>query len=429
MDWRWPVWDLMYRVRGEPTIALFEQLQRSQYDAAQAQRLATERLGTLLAHALGSCPAYRSLGPQSSLNDFPVLSKALLREQFDALTARDFNGRVWSQYSGGSTGEPTRILADSSLHAWRTASGWRGDCFGGLRPTDRFFFLWGHPTDLQQAAILRGRLHDWLLNRYMADVFTLSSQRVREIHALMQRLRPRAVVGYASALLTYARLAAEQGLEPVPLQKVIPTAETCLPEQAAEIGAYFKAPVMQRYGARETGDIAHQCEQGRWHVHCEHVRLEVRADDGRISDSGAGDLLVTCLSNFALPLIRYEIGDRVDLSPAECSCGRVLPTFSSIQGRSADVIRQPDGSVLNSLIFNHVLKDFPVRQFRVVQDSPSHLRILLVPSAELAANTLSEITVQLRSGIAASMHIDLEVVTELAPLPSGKLRQFVGLQK
>jgi phenylacetate-CoA ligase len=424
MDWRWPLISAYFHWRGEAVPRLYAEACARQWQSADGLRaFQQQRLDALLQHAVAACPAHR--GRNASLDHFPVLTKEGLRDGFRQLAAEGSALRGWLQHSGGSTGEPSTVRLDSAMHAWRIACGWRGDCWGGLKPTDRFAFLWGHPGDLSGSARLRERLHAWLFNRWLSDVFALDDPRVREIHAWIHAKRPACLVGYASALLSYARLARVQGLRPPPLRKVVATAETCSAEDAAEIAAYFAAPVLQRYGAREVGDIAHQCEQGAWHVHSDHVLLEVRRDDGSISSDGEGSLLVTCLSNYSMPLIRYEIGDRADLTPQPCPCGRGLPTFTALLGRVSDYIDLADGGRLSSLVFNHLLRSAPIRQFQVVQSAPGRIRLRILPLADFTEAALVPLQRYLAANCGGRLALALELVEDIETSPSGKLRQVV----
>lgn len=424
MGWRWSLISAYFLLRREPVPRLYREACARQWERPEAVKaFQDQRLASLLEHATKACLAHRGRSP--ALEAFPALSKDELRDRFSALVADEYRQRSWLQHSGGSTGEPSTVRLDSEMHAWRVACGWRGDCWGGLKPTDSFAFLWGHPGDLAGGARLRERAHALLFNRWLTDAFALDQARVREIHAWLAQQRPACLVGYASALLTYARLAGELGLPPPPLRKLIATAETCSPADAAEITAYFGAPVMQRYGAREVGDIAHQCEQGRWHQHCDHVLLEVRRDDGSIAREGEGSLLVTCLSNAVMPLIRYEIGDRADLTAQACACGRGLPTFTALLGRMSDYIELAGGGRLSSLVFNHHLRAAPIRQFQLELLAPGRVRLNVVPLPDFSEAALQPLRTYLATHVGEALQVELQLVADIALSPSGKLRQVV----
>ena len=86
--------------------------------------------------------------------------------------------------------------------------------------------------------------------------------------------------------------------------------------------------MLQRYGCREAGDIAHQCEHGTWHINTDHLHCEVLRNDGSIGTTGKGRLLLTKLYNDLMPLVRYDVEDLVELTNDGCPCGRCLPVMA-----------------------------------------------------------------------------------------------------
>ncbi|MBI4449331.1 AMP-binding protein [Candidatus Woesearchaeota archaeon] len=93
------------------------------------------------------------------------------------------------------------------------------------------------------------------------------------------------------------------------------------------------ARVRMFYAATEVGIVASQADDGWFHVLGGSLVLEVRDDNGRISKEGVGDLLITDLMNESMPIVRYLIGDRVELR----SEGSVR--LIKILGRSDDQIK------------------------------------------------------------------------------------------
>ena len=76
----------------------------------------------------------------------------------------------------------------------------------------------------------------------------------------------------------------------------------------------FGAPPIDQYGAQEVGLIACECVVcGHYHVSAEAMRVEILRDDGTHCSPGeTGRVVVTSFYNYAMPFIRYEIGDYAD---------------------------------------------------------------------------------------------------------------------
>src|SRR5262249_31869618 len=134
----------------------------------------------------------------------------------------------------------------------------------------------------------------------------------------------------------------------------------------------FGVPATNRYGCEEVSLIACECEKHRGlHVAAESVLTEVEAD---------GKLLVTDLSNAAMPLVRYRIGDVVRSTDRGCECGRGLPLIESIEGRDADYVVTPSGALISgiSLTENFALHITGAAQVQIVQETVTFLRIRMV---------------------------------------------------
>ncbi|RMF97424.1 MAG: hypothetical protein D6727_05595, partial [Gammaproteobacteria bacterium] len=158
---------------------------------------------------------------------------------------------------------------------------------------------------------------------------------------LLDALRPQLIRGIASAILRFVELA------PEPLADIRPRyvgsgGEYLLPAWRARIGEAFGAPVLDRYGATETGALAWQCPHcGEYHANVDQVLLEDDADG----------LLATPLFLRRQPLLRYRLGDRVRLGPPVVACPVRLPTLVIEAARRDDWILAGDGQRVSPLAF------------------------------------------------------------------------------
>ncbi|MFE3194123.1 phenylacetate--CoA ligase family protein [Nocardia sp. NPDC059240] len=87
------------------------------------------------------------------------------------------------------------------------------------------------------------------------------------------------------------------------------------------------ATIVEEYGSTETGTVAGECPEGQLHLWADRAIFEVYSPEtGRITPDGRGQLVVTPLYREAMPLLRYNLADDVEISYAPCPCGWVLPT-------------------------------------------------------------------------------------------------------
>ena len=117
----------------------------------------------------------------------------------------------------------------------------------------------------------------------------------------------------------------EKSLPIRPQVAIMTSAGTLHPLMREKIETAFQCKVFNRYGSREVGDIASECEaHAGLHVFPSGNYIEIVDDQGHPVPNGEeGNILVTNLYNYAMPLIRYYIGDRGVLSRSDrCACGR-----------------------------------------------------------------------------------------------------------
>jgi len=424
--WRWRLWQIGDRLQRRNATSLYTQLKESQYwPESSLQEIVEAKLHNLIRHAAQRVPFYRSRCSGTTLDEFPVLTRAGLQRHAYELLADDADPVLRTLSSSGTTGERVTVKRDRAMQDMSIACAWRGDCWGAdIAPWERQLTLWGDPRGESISARLHNRVSPFYRNRYMFKGFMFNADRARGCHRLLWRLRPSVLTGYPTSMVAFTRFAKELGLKSPPIAKILPTAEQCYAEDAVELAEYFQAPVLERYGALETGAIAHQCEHGNWHLHSEHNYLEVLKDDGSISRSGAGALLCTILSNFSMPLVRYEIGDYAELSDDKCPCGRGLPVFRNLEGRFGQFVFCPDGRWITSHGFLSPLKWLQIGGFRLVQEEPGRI-ILVLAQARLNTGDLNRLRQAYERLHGGTLHVDFEFVSEIPPLPSGKRTRVV----
>ncbi|MCC7478126.1 phenylacetate--CoA ligase family protein [bacterium] len=423
MDWRWTLWQVHGGETWRQTAACYDFLLESQWAAPEKlAELQQQKLERLLACALDSVPFYRDLGLPARLSAFPVVDRQSFRPDYPRHLATPAPpGKIYNWQSAGSSGEPVSAQVDSLAQAWRRAAMLRGDAWGcSLRATDRQVVLWVSSRDAGSQQNWRARLYDYVYNRYVFNRVDMNAEQALKLNRALHRLRPRMLVGYASVVEAYARFASAAGLQPPPMEKVMLTSETCLEPAQQELRDFFGCSVMDRYGAAELGPIAHRCEQGTWHLHSENLLLEVRQADGSISPSGYGSLLATSLDNRAMPLIRYEIGDMVDLTPVPCTCGRGLPTMSLLDGRLSEQLFRPDGGWLSPWGFIMPLRRMAFSKYRVVQEDERTIEVQVQGSEPVPAEMRAEVERLFHAYLGEQMQLRIRLVEKILPLSNGK---------
>ena len=437
---------LLERVLGRTTFRLAAQLESSQWLDRQALRtMQIEKLRVLLAHAREHCPFYRSrldesgLDPSqvTSLRDLgrlPLLSRREVAQNRSELSWPDVPGGLIRSNTGGSTGEPLVFYVDRWRQSAFKAARIRAQRWFGVEPGDRQLYLWGAPAELSRQDRLKS-FRDWLTNELLLSAFEMSPKRMDEYIDRIGRFNPVCIFGYPSTLALLCEHAAYRGvrMRPPALKAVLVTGELLYDHQRRLIECGFGVRLHDGYGSRDGGFIAHQCPAGAMHVTDELTIVELIRPDGLPAEPGqTGEIVVTDLEAYGMPLIRYRTGDmarRPVKQRDRCECGRGLSTLEMVEGRSTDLLVAPDGTAKHALSLIYVLRDIEsVGQFRILQQADFSVDVLVVPASPGVLD--GSVRRQIRNGVAAHMGNDVacrvEQVPAIPPSASGKHRYVVS---
>jgi phenylacetate-CoA ligase len=338
---------------GPGDLIFQKRLEESQWwSPEQMVDLQRRQLAHLVAHAHGTVPLHRQrikdavLDPSRPLDlerwrRLPPLTRRDIQRAGNALSSTKVpsaHGKVITTKTSGSTGTPVMV---------------RGTIFDAMigKAFSLRHFLW-HPYDFsgKLASIRRvkgeryeyphgltqSRWDDTATFPFMTGpAITLSiSASIAEQAEWLARQDPDYLLTYPSNLRFLAGHCREHGITLPHLEHVITMGEVLNPEARQECGRAWDAPVIDVYSAQEVGIIALQCPiSERHHVQSERIFVEVVDDEGVPCGPGqTGRVLVTPLHNYAMPLLRYELGDYAEVGEP-CPCGRGLPVLSRILGR------------------------------------------------------------------------------------------------
>jgi phenylacetate-CoA ligase len=213
---------------------------------------------------------------------------------------------------------------------------------------------------------------------------------------------------------------------------VIVTSETLHGFMRHTIESTLHCRVFNRYGSREVGDIAGECDaHDGLHVFPWANYVEIVDEAGESVAPGVdGEVVVTCLTNFAMPLIRYKIGDRAALAPeGPCACGRGGQRLLRVLGHSGETFKSSDGALVDGgyLTGMMYLREW-VERFQVVQHRYDDLEFKIIPrSGERPAQAeLDDITGKVRRAMGERCAVRFSFVEDIAPLPSGKFTYTIS---
>jgi phenylacetate-CoA ligase len=243
--------------------------------------------------------------------------------------------------------------------------------------------------------------------------------------------RPTLIFGHAHSVYLLAQYLQSSG-HPIHHPKgIITTAMILHSWQRRTIEQVFDCPVTNRYGCEEVSLIACECEEHNGlHVNADSVFVEVLCAD----DTGAltrparqgesGSVIVTDLTNRAMPIIRYQVGDVAALSDRVCSCGRGLPLLERLEGREADYVVTPAGELISgiSLTENFALQVPGVVQFQIVQETLRRFCFRVVRGPEFGPDSLHRLDSLVLRHFGRDVEYRCEYLDSIPPEPSGKYR-------
>ena len=390
---------------------------RETIEAFQAKRLAK-----LLQHAYQTTPYYRELLKTETpdISQIPSLEKQAIREQLENLCSTAFTAKQRiKNATGGSTGTPLVFYQDRNYWNQRNLSVYYFDRWAGWNFGQPQLVIWGAPADLKGDGHWKYRINNFWRNQYWLNGFHLTEKAMLTAFEQMDQHQPQTILAYPSSLYEFAMFLSDNDLTPQwDLKGIISSAEMLHPHYRALIEITFKAKVYNRYGGREVGLIGMECAEGRMHINCRDLYLEIDSPDPY---SVPGEILVTQLNNYAMPFIRYRIGDVGMLSDEPCPCGNALPVLAELLGRSTATFRTKMGTLIHGGYFTRQFYGLKgVNQFQIIQETLKHCVLKVVVNRQWTGAMHCYLVRCIQNAIGGDVVVTVEFVEDIPVSASGK---------
>lgn len=391
-----------------------------------------ERLAYVLHRAATTVPYYQRLwaerrraGDRASwevLAHWPVLEKDAVRANPRAFVADDCDvRRMFREDTSGTTGKPLTI--------WRSRETVLSLYAVARARTRRWYSVaegatWARLGGQLVTPVRQRRPPFWVWNRAMRQLYMSTYHLAPDLLPYyldaLERHGVTYLAGYTSALVALARAVLRTGRRLPPMRAMFTNAEPVRDPDRAIMSTAFGGPVCETYGMAETVAAASECPAGGLHAWPEIGFVETADPDA----GDDGDFICTGLLNANMPLIRYRAGDRGRLAApgTRCRCGRALPLFGKVDGRTTDLVVTPDGREVFWL--NPVFYGLPVRESQIVQESLGELRVLVAPEAGFGATEERLLRERLAERV-GDMTVTVERVADVPRTSAGKLRAVV----
>ncbi|NQV80044.1 MAG: phenylacetate--CoA ligase family protein [Alphaproteobacteria bacterium] len=436
-------WPAVPRPGDAYVLSLLYQMARSQWWSAEkilAHQL--DQLHELVIHAHATVPFYRDrLAPLIALGRdgltlerwrrLPLLTKRDLQDFFDALVGRALpagHGPTVELRTSGSTGTPLKVIGSQATQAFHAAAHLRRLSWLGRDLAATAADI--HPSDPGVADPPDGDIESSWATIYPTGPLVVLSVRssAEEQVAWLKRNQPRYLISLPTVLGELAEYCERRGEQLDFLEGLGSVTEMIKPEVREICRRVFGLPVADAYSANEVGTIALQCPaHEHYHVMAEDLLVEVLDDAGAPCAPGeTGRVVVTDLHNFAMPIIRYDIGDFAEAG-ASCPCGRGLPVINRIVGRSRNMMTLPDGRRIWPLVGMAMRLDLPARHVQIVQRDVNTLEVKIVADRTLTATDEDRFRQSITDWVGVAFDIQFAYVDSIPRGAGGKYEDFVSL--
>jgi phenylacetate-CoA ligase len=438
------LWPAVVVGAGATALGVAIQLEQSQWWSAE-ELLAHQfrQLAVLLRHARATVPFYRQCLADTGLTDedaltpegwlrIPLLTRQEIRQHQADLTTSQLpggHGPTHRNKTSGSTGQPLEVLGT----AVETLM-WQGLTFRDDR--------W-HQRDYS------GRLVAIRSGRYEQDPLAVSDfpswglksplllyptgpmtvfyhlMPIPQQAELLEARSPHYLVIYPSNARALCRYARQRPVRLPDLKAVLTYGEPVEADVRAACRQTWGVPVQDIYCCEELGYIATQCPRyEHYHVMSETVLVEVLDDQGRpCAPRQVGQVVLTPLHSFAMPLIRYAIGDYAEVGEP-CPCGRGLPVLRCIPGRQVNRVVLPDGRRTWPDISALWAAIADVDQIQLIQRSETHVEVRYVRTQTLSQAEEHAGGERIHQALGHPFHLAFTRQDTIARQPNGKYQTF-----
>ena len=395
------------------------------YDLKSTEELGKiqeNNLKNILSYASNKVPFYKNNGFKS-LKDFPILTKDILRLSKEQLISSEYSSsKLTKHHSSGSSGVQSFTYMTKGhqfyiralqTHWWK----WSGYTVGD--PLLQF--------GMSQNRAFVKRLKDLFYKCDYVKAFGLPNDELKEIIKRSKKRGHLFVTGYPSVINEFAKTALEEQV--LNIKGVVSYGDKLFDGYRKN---YIKAfgsdtQIIDTYGCAEGMLMASKKDLEYYYIMSPHVFIEIVDDDGKsVIDGEMGNVLVTCLTNYAMPIIRYKLGDLAIMLPKEeYPIERQLnyPLLKKVIGRDTDVVKTNKGINLSVHSFTGVIEHYhEIKQFKIIQNSLEEIVVEYIVENKDSSDTtiISEIKEKFLSLTHNCLNITFQKVEQIKPTKSGK---------
>ncbi len=358
------------------------------------------------------------------IKKLPIINKEVLRKNINSIyTIPKGEGQI--SKTGGTTGKSLEVIFTNKdieerfaiLDNFRKGFGYQL----GKKTA------WFSGKDLlTKSDIKKNRFWktDFIYNVRYYSTFHISSKYLTYYIKNLIDFKPEFMVGFPSTMYEIAKYGINNNLDfpKNTIKAIFPTAETLTLEIKEALELFFKTNVYDQYASSEGAPFIIECKNHKKHLELQSGIFEVLDDKNQ--DSKRGRLIITAFNTYGTPLIRYDIGDQIELSDEKCNCGNQNPLVKSILGRVSDYVYSEENGKINLGNISNCLKGVNgVVKFQIEQNTTEKIILKIVSDLTKYSNKDEKLFLEnLKSRLGNSIFIEVKYLNDIEPEKSGKYR-------
>jgi phenylacetate-CoA ligase len=390
----------------------------------------SEELYKIIKHCRNKIPYYQKLFADygfhendfTSINDIsklPIATKKIILENQSKIQLPNANP-YFIQKTSGSTGTPLSLWVDEFTYKLAMALLVSHEKRSGIEFGERRATFAGRMIKRFEDNTPPFSRFNFAENQKIYSSYHLSSTTFKFYCEDLESFRPVEIIGYPSAICDLASFYKKEKIKPgFKLKAIITNSETLHEWQRDIIESVFNSPVYDYYGTAEYIIFASQNKKGFYDLNPVIGLTEIndKTDQGE-----SWPIITTTLTNYTMPLLRYEIGDNATAVSRNGSQSS-LASLKSIDGRKDDYIVSVDGRKIGRI--DHIFKGIKgVKEAQVIQDHKKQCTIQVVLSNGDLFNE-KKLTENFKSRVGNSMNLGIKYVTHIPRGANGKFKSVI----
>lgn len=410
----------------------FKEINYINNNIVEGEKIRQSHLQDILNFAKENVPFYKNI-KGCSLADFPVINKQMILADRDAfLTPEELipgqKGKLHIQTTSGSSGIPFALPQDTNCRIRRIALIKYGNELVGFHSFERMMHLRSFEHYWKDKK--GGMVFNKDLNIVYANNANLNDEMVANICHVINEHKIKLIRGYMTTLDIITRYAIANGID-FPLHPVfISVGEPLNEALRLRVSQQLSCIIISQYGNEENGIFGQTTPNGKgttMQLNLANCYMEILKfdSDEPVADGELGRIVVTDLTNYAMPMIRYDIGDVAMVGEKKSG---IMVSIDNLGGRKTDLIIRTDGTQVD--FFNSVSPDLylneGISQYQFIQKGEKEYLLKLNLKDESLKAMTDRFAGYVKKVVGEDANCKVEYVSEIPVLSSGKRKVVIN---